>query len=184
LTAPAAQGGPAAGGRQRSADAERQRSAGAWLRAKRRSLRRRHWATIALIVVLFLVISVLLARFLSTENVERDDILAVLQAQAKGDAQAMLNKLSGCRSKPGCVAVVKADAMQLRRAGAVKILLLKSKTAYALSSTTGVTRVAWTVIGKLPVVQCVRVRRTGNLLSGMSVTLLSIGPRISGEGEC
>ena len=161
-----------------------ERSPGAWLRAKRRSLRGRHWATIAVVVVLFLAISIMLARFLSTENVERDDILAVLQAQAKGDAQAMLSKLNGCRSKPGCVAIVKADAVKLRRPGAVKILLLKSKTAYALSSTAGVTRVAWTVIGKLPVVQCVQVRRTGNLLSGMSVMLLSIGPQISGEGEC
>jgi hypothetical protein len=161
-----------------------ERSPGAWLRAKRRSLRRRHLVAIAILVVLFLAISVLLARFLSTENVERDDILAVLQAQAKGNAQGMLGKLGSCRSRPACVATVKDNAVKLRRSGAVKILLVKSKTAYALSSTTGVTRVAWTVIGKLPVVQCVRVHRAGNFFSGMSVTLLSIGPQIPGEGEC
>ena len=40
---------------------------------------------IALVVVLFLAISVLLARFLSVENVERDADLALIQAQARGD---------------------------------------------------------------------------------------------------
>ncbi len=34
-------------------------------------------------VVLFVAISVLLARYLLTENAERNDILAVLQAQAR-----------------------------------------------------------------------------------------------------
>ncbi len=143
-----------------------------------------HWAAIAALLVVFLAVSVLLARFLSTENVERDDILAVLQAQARGEAAGMLARLDGCRAKPTCVATVKADAQRLRQGGAVKILLLKSKTAYALSDATGKTRVAWTVIGKLPVVQCVQVRRTGDFLKGMSVTLESIGPQISGEGEC
>ena len=29
------------------------------------------------------------------------------------------------------------------------------------------TRLAWTVIGRLPVVQCVQVSRTGNVLAGL-----------------
>jgi hypothetical protein len=40
------------------------------------------------------------------------------------------------------------------------------------------------VIGKLPVVQCVEVRRTGNFLKGITVTLLSISTPISNEGDC
>ena len=135
-------------------------------------------------VVLFVGISGLLAGFLSAEGVERDDIFAVLQAQAAGNLQGMLDHQAGCRSSPSCVQTTRANAIELRRRGAVKILTLKSATAYTLTSATGKTRVAWTVIGKLPVVQCVEVRRRGNFLQGISVTLVSIGAPISNEGDC
>ena len=133
---------------------------------------------------MFIAISGMLARFLSAEGVERDDIVAVLQAQAAGNLQAMLDGQAGCRRRPACVVTTRANAIQLRRRGAVKILTLTSATAYALTSATGKTRVAWTVIGKQPVVQCVEVRRTGSFLQGISVTLLSIGAPIPNEGDC
>jgi hypothetical protein len=141
-------------------------------------------AVIVLGVVLFLVISGVLARFLSTEGAERDDVLAVLKAQAAGNVQGMLDGLLGCLRSPSCVATTRANATNLRRHGAVKILTLKSATAYTLTGATGKTRVAWTVIGKLPVVQCVEVRRTGNFLKGISVTLLSISAPIKNEADC
>src|SRR5580692_6115365 len=65
---------------------------------------------IAVAVVLFLGISGLLAGFLSTENVERDDDLALVQAEARGDVAGMLDALSGCRASRSCVAAVKRDA--------------------------------------------------------------------------
>ena len=68
--------------------------------------------------------------------------------------------------------------------GAVKIVSLKSSTSSSLGSSTGTTRVAWTVIGTLPVVQCVEVRRTGNFITGIDVSLLRITPPIPNEGEC
>lgn len=139
---------------------------------------------IAVGVVLFVAISGLLARFLSTEGAERDDVLAVLQAQAAGNVQGMLDGQAGCRHSPSCVATTRANASRLRRRGAVKILTLTSATAYTLTSATGQTRVAWTVIGKLPVVQCVEVRRTGDFLKGISVTLVSIGAPIENEADC
>jgi hypothetical protein len=135
-------------------------------------------------VLLFVAISVELARFLSVENTERDKEAALLRAQARGDAAAMLSELDGCRERPACVATVRADASRLRRPGAVKILSLKSHTAYALGGATGVTRVAWTVIGRLPVVQCVGVRRSGDLLAGISVTLYSLSAPIANEADC
>jgi len=141
-------------------------------------------AVIAVGVVLFLAISGVLARFLSTENTERDDVLAVLQAQAAGNVQGMLDGQAGCRRIPSCVAGTRANAASLRRQGAVKILTLKSATAYSLTDATGKTRVAWTVIGKLPVVQCLEVRRTGSFLKGISVTLLSISAPIPNEADC
>jgi hypothetical protein len=146
--------------------------------------RRRRVAIVSWAVVLLVVISVLLARYLLTENVERNDIAAVLQAQARGDAARELALLDDCRAKPSCAATVRASALKLRRPGAVKILSIKSPTAGSLTGATGTTRVAWTVIGRLPVVQCVVVRRSGNALQGLHVSLLSLSAPIAGEAEC
>jgi hypothetical protein len=148
--------------------------------------RRRRWliALIALGVVLFLLISVELARFYSVESLEREDLVALLQAEARGNAPGMLAQLADCRASPSCVATVRADAAKLHRPGSIKILTLTSPTAGSLTAATGTTRVAWTVIGTLPVVQCVRVRRTGNAVTGISLKLLSVGPKIESEADC
>jgi hypothetical protein len=137
-----------------------------------------------LAVLLFFAVSGALARFLSSENVERDDEAALLQAQVRGDVRGMLDKLSGCRESAACLATVRANAASLRRAGAPKILSLKSSTSYSLTGTSGKTRLAWTVIGRLPVVQCVEVRRTGNALTGIKIALLSLSAPISNVGDC
>ncbi len=137
-------------------------------------------------VLLFLAISGLLARFLTVENLERNDDLMLVQAEVKGNVDGMLDQLSGCRTNPSCVAGVKANASnsRLRRAGAVKILQLESPTAYSLFGATGKTRLAWTVIGTPPVVQCVDVRRTGNFLAGIHVQLIGLSAPINNEGTC
>jgi hypothetical protein len=139
---------------------------------------------VAVSVILFLLVSILLARYLLTENVERDDILHLLQAQAAGDAARELALLDGCRAQPTCAAAVRASAAKLERPGAVKILSIKSPTAGSLTDTTGTSRVAWTVIGRLPVVQCVVVRRTGDVLQGLHVSLLSLSAPIGNEANC
>jgi hypothetical protein len=139
---------------------------------------------VAVSVILFLLISILLARYLLSENVERDDILHVLQAQAAGDTARELALLDGCRTQPTCAATVRASAAMLERPGAVKILSIKSPTAGSLTAATGTTRVAWTVIGRLPVVQCVVVHRSGNALQGLHVSLLSLSAPIGNEADC
>jgi hypothetical protein len=146
--------------------------------------RRRRLALIALGVLLFLAISIELARFYSVESLEREDLVALLQAEARGSAPEMLAQLSGCQANPACVETVRANAAKLHRPGSIKILTLTSPTAGSLTAATGTTRVAWTVIGTLPVVQCVRVRRTGNALTGISLKLLSVGPKIESEADC
>jgi hypothetical protein len=135
-------------------------------------------------VLLFLAISGVLARFLGTENVERDDLLALIEAQARGDVNGIVRMLDGCRTNPACVARARANASSLRRSGAVKILSLKSATAYSLTGSAGKTRLAWTVIGKLPVVQCIDVRRSGSILQGITVSLLSLSAPIPNEADC
>ena len=140
----------------------------------------------AVSAVLVVLVSFVLARFLSVENAERDADLALVQAETSGNSSAMLDQISGCRASPSCVASVKADASnpRLHRAGAVKILSLTSPTAYSPFGATGKTRLAWTVIGTLPVVQCVEVRRTGNFLAGIHVQLIGLSAPIANEGIC
>ena len=133
--------------------------------------RRRLW--IAAAVVVFLAISFELARWLTLENAERSDIISLLAAEARGDRSAMLADLHDCT--PACIADVRFDSSHLRRRGAVEILAEQSQTAYALSSSTGFTRVAWkSAKAQLPVVQCVVVSRSGNVVSGLTVRLLRV----------
>jgi hypothetical protein len=143
-------------------------------------------ALLCVAFVLFLLVSGLLARWLQVENVERDADLALIEAEARGDVRGMLAKLGGCAAKPACVAQVRANASNPRtlRAGEVKILQLESNTAYSLTGSTGKTRLAWTVIGKLPVVQCIEVRRSGNPIGGIEVKLLELSAPIPNENDC
>jgi len=144
---------------------------------------RRRWPLIAVAVVVFLAISAVLARWLSTEGAERDKVHTLLQAQARGDAAAMLGQLHGCDA--ACRATVERDARALKRRGDVKIVSYESGTSYALGSATGQTRVAWTSLEQgLVEVQCVTVRRGGSFLAERSVTLLRISAPIDRQGSC
>jgi len=133
-------------------------------------------------VVVFLAISALLARWLTTDNAERDQVKRLLQAQARGDAGGMLHELGPC--DPGCVSQARANARRLRRPGSVQIVSFDSATAHALSSRTGVTRVVWKTPQTLTVVQCVRVQRAGNALKGLTVHLLDVSAPNRRTADC
>jgi hypothetical protein len=136
-------------------------------------------------VLLFLAVSIELARYLNTESQERGAVFALLQAQARGDAPGMIARIDGCRTDPRCVATARQNAARLRRAGDVKILAYDSATAYALGAKRGRTRVAWTVIDRgLPVVQCVDVERAGTVLAGRAIRLRRLSPPIDRQGTC
>jgi hypothetical protein len=138
---------------------------------------------IAVGVVAFLAISFVLARYLTTENRERDAVYGLLRDQARGDAPAMLARLDGCDAR--CRAVVQSDARRLKRPGDVKILAYDSSTSYALGGAAGPTRVAWTIINRqLPVVQCVEVVRGGNVLTGATISLRRLSVPIDRQGTC
>jgi hypothetical protein len=133
-------------------------------------------AAIVLGVIAFLAVSALVARWLTVDNAERDRVTSLLEAQARGDAPGMLRELDGCTA--ACPGQVRADARRLRRPGRVEIVAYDSSTSHALRSRTGPTRVVWKTPDTLTVVQCVRVRRTGNALRGLTVSLVSLsGPR-------
>jgi G:T/U-mismatch repair DNA glycosylase len=139
-------------------------------------------ALVAVAVIAFLAVSALVARWLNDDTVERARVVELLRAQARGDAAAMLRAVR-CRDAP-CVAVVRANARRLRARGDVKIALYQSQTAHALGSRTKPTRVVWFTPGRLTTVQCVLVRRAGNVFAGVSVTLLRISAPIGRESSC
>jgi hypothetical protein len=134
-------------------------------------------------LIVFLAISALLARWLALENVERSAVLSVLKAQARGDVAAMLTHLHDCDSR--CRANATADARRLKRPGKVQILAYQSATAYSVTTTVGFTRVAWkSSLGRFPVVQCVKVERKGNAISGISILLLGVSLPIPDTADC
>ena len=102
---------------------------------------------------------------------ERGKVLDVLEAQARGDAHAVLDQMPACAAEPACVQVAGARTAKLRRPGRVQILNFEPSTRLALPARRQ--RPRRLARGHaLPVVQCVRVRREGPLTGG-GVTLLA-----------
>ena len=134
-------------------------------------------------VFVFLGLSFLLARGLTGSSAERGKVLDVLEAQASGDAAAVLERLPACREEPACAQVTRARVERLERPGAVQILNYRPSTRLSLTRRTGTGRVAWRAGAGLPVVQCVRVRRDGPLTGG-GVELLAISAPRDLEAPC
>jgi hypothetical protein len=141
---------------------------------------------IALGVVVFLVLSFMVARWLTQETRERGAVSDLLRAEARGDAAAMLRELPDCADEPACRAQIERNARTLRRHGDVEILSYQSATSYALGSARGLTRVAWRAGGpqSLPVVQCVDVVRRGIGFLNGDVDVRRIGVPIARTGTC
>jgi hypothetical protein len=144
---------------------------------------RRTWLAIAFAAFVFLGLSLLLARALSGAGAERSAVLSVVEAQARGDAAAVLDRLPACRAEPACVEVTRDRVAELRRPGRVQILNYQPSVRVALQETIGTGRVAWRSGTALPVVQCVRALREGPL-DGGRVELLSISAPIGRESPC
>ena len=133
-------------------------------------------------VLVVLAISAIVARYINNDTVERGKVTELLRAQAKGDAATMLT-LVECPDA-ACERLVRANARTLRGRGDLKIALYQSQTAHALKSRTKPTRVVWFTPGRLTTVQCVLVRRTGNVFAGTSVSLLRLSAPIDRESSC
>ncbi len=141
-------------------------------------------ALLALAVVVFLIISGLLARAFSADGAERSAITSLVQAEARGDQSAMLDQISGCRENFACRARVARDAAVLERPGTVSIIQIQPSAGFSLGGTLGTARVAWNAGGSLPIVQCMKVRRAGNVLRGLHVELLELSERIPSNQAC
>jgi hypothetical protein len=147
-------------------------------------MRRTYLITIAVGVLLFLFVSAVLARVWSADGAETDAVTALVQAEARGDTTAVVDRLQGCRASIACRSQVAAYVAELRRAGGVSILQMQLSTGFTLSGHLGTARVAWKSPTSLPIVQCVRVRRAGNAFSGLHIELLALSPRITSDADC
>ena len=136
-------------------------------------------------ILVFLVVSALLARVFSANSAEQAAITSLVQSEARGDVNAILGEVQGCRTDPSCRRRAALNAAALRHAGAVSIIQLQPSTSFSLGGTEGTARVAWNVSSyQLPIVQCVKVRRAGNPISGLSVDLLVVSKRIASDAAC
>ena len=147
-------------------------------------MRRTYLIVIAVAVLAFLAISALLARVLSANSAEQSAITALIKAQARGDAGAVMDDIAGCRTNEACRQRASELATTLRHPGTVSIIQIQPSTSFSITGTLGTARVAWDAGGSLPIVQCVRVRRTGNAISGLRVDLLEISRRIKSDTAC
>src|SRR3954451_8226695 len=134
-------------------------------------------------VFVFLGISLMLARALSATGTERAKVQEIAEAQARGDAKAVLRRTPACAEEPACVAATDAFVSKLKRPGPVEILQYRPSVQLPLTDAVGTGGVAWRAGDGFPVVQCVRVRRDGPL-SGATVELLSISAPIGRESSC
>ncbi|MGN6170795.1 MAG: hypothetical protein ACTHQQ_21890 [Solirubrobacteraceae bacterium] len=152
--------------------------------ARARKRRRLYLVGIVLALLLFLVISAVLARVFSIDGTEQTAITLLVKDEAAGNVSAMTGGIKGCDANAACRARVATDAAKLRRSGTVSILQLQPSAGFSLTSTTGTARVAWRAGSSLPVVQCVRVRRAGDALTGFDVELLRLSRRIPSDSAC
>jgi hypothetical protein len=135
-------------------------------------------------VVLFVAVSAILARVFSVDGAERSAITTLVQDEARGDVNGAIAQITNCDQSAACRNAIEANVAALRRPGTVSILQIEPSAGFSLGSTLGIARVAWSADSSLPIVQCVRVRRAGNALSGLHVELLEISKRIESDSVC
>ena len=136
-------------------------------------------------ILVLIAASFVVARWINNDTVERARVVDLLRAQMRGDAAEMLRRLEDC-ADPACADVVRDNARRLRRDAELKVALYQSQTAHALRSRTKYTRVVWFPAGREAetTVQCVLVRRDGNVFAGMTVSLLRVTAPIGRESSC
>jgi hypothetical protein len=146
---------------------------------------RRRLLAIAVPATIFvLVVGFFAARWLTTENRERDAMFDLVSAEAAGNAPAVLKQLDGCDA--ACAAKVRAFLPKVTGRGTIKIALVESATAHTFGDQTGVSRVVWVHgVTSRPIVQCVVVHRHGGPLTERSVSLLRLSaPLADNEDSC
>jgi len=148
-------------------------------------MRRRYViASIGLGLVLFVVISVLVARAVGVGDAQSAAITDLVKAEASGDTNRVISLIAGCRRDAACRARAAALTAALRRPGSVSIIDMTPSVNVAVTGSVGTARVAWLAGSSLPRVQCVRVRNAGSVLSGFEIELLRVSVRQPSDASC
>lgn len=135
-------------------------------------------------MLVFLIISALLARAFSANGAEQTAITNLIKAEAAGNEAGLIARIDGCAQRASCRARAAQDAAGLKRSGPVSIINLQPSTSFSITGMTGTARVAWRGGSSLPIVQCVRIRRSGNVISGLHVHVLELSARIKSTHAC
>ncbi len=141
-------------------------------------------AAIGLAVVLFVVISALLARAFNVGDAESAAITTLVQAEARGDTAEVISLITGCKTSAACRARATVNAAALRHPGKVSIAEINPSSTFSITSTLGTARVAWVAGDSLPRVQCLRVRHAGSVIQGFTIQLLVVSRRIRSDADC
>jgi hypothetical protein len=140
---------------------------------------------IALGLIVFVAISAALARMFNADSGVRGAVTDLIRAEARGDVNGMVARITGCAASAPCRARVTSDAAALKRPGVVSVLEINTGLSTGLGGASGTARIAWEIINTTrPVVQCVHVRRTGNVFTGFRIELLKISTRIKSNADC
>jgi hypothetical protein len=147
-------------------------------------LRPLRYALIAVAALAFLVVSAGLARVLGAANAERDAAIDIVKAESHGDQARVIESIQGCGADAACRRRMIANVARLHSREKVRILRLDAPSQLALRARTGTARIAWRAGAALPVVQCVRLRRGGDVVHGFRVQVLALSDPIPREGSC
>ncbi|MCX6388558.1 MAG: hypothetical protein NTX07_07500 [Solirubrobacterales bacterium] len=143
---------------------------------------------IALIVALgavFIVVSLGVGRVLGARGAERVLVEQVIRDQASGNVQGIARELPNCGLGTKCHAnVVKLLAKVSGPGLPLEILQITQAAGVSPGGSTGVARIAWHIGSRLPVVECLVIQKTGNVVSGFGVHLIKLSNPIAREGAC
>jgi hypothetical protein len=132
----------------------------------------------------FVVLSFVIARVLTVGNAERDAVYRLVRAEAAGDQAAVVGLVRGCAGDPTCFERVRRTIARVQHPGTAKLLRFDGPGGIALAGRSGPARVAWKVGTALPVVQCVRLRTTGNPLGGYTVRIIRVDEPTALDEPC
>jgi hypothetical protein len=139
---------------------------------------------LAAAVAVFVVLSLVIARVLTIGNAERDAVYRLVRAEAAGDQAAVLSRVHGCAGDTACVARVRRTIARVQSPGAAKLLRFDGPGGIAVTGRSGRARVAWKVGAALPVVQCVRLRTTGDPVGGYTVRITRVDEPTALDEPC
>ncbi len=136
-------------------------------------------------IIAFVVISLGVGRMLGARDSERVMIEQVIRHQASGNTQALTRYLPDCGAGTKCNKQITALVKRVKGPTlTLEILQITRGAGFGTGGATGVARIAWHLGKRLPVVQCLGIKRTGTVISGFAIHLTSVSNPIAREGAC